>query len=267
MMFGAGGGPRCFTRKEESTMATERKKILIRRGNKADLVIANLQPGEPCLALDTNEIGVKTSGGTVLWFATLDANGKAKQDPASYGKVGGAATLNSNGKVIQDPASYGKAGGAATLNSNGKVIQNPASYGQPNGGATLNAQGKVIQDPATAYLPLPETDDNSTDQHWIKFADGTLIHWGYIGGNHSDINTPYGNAFWRQDFEYRLPTAAGAFVGNRYTHVTITSSALATAVNEVVDTDGRTLKFDIQNPASTKNLAFGFSYLIVGRWK
>jgi hypothetical protein len=72
-------------------MATEQKKILLRRGNKADLVIADLQPGEPCLALDTNEIGVKTSGGIVLWFATLDANGKAKQDPASYGQANGAA--------------------------------------------------------------------------------------------------------------------------------------------------------------------------------
>jgi hypothetical protein len=52
-------------------MATEQKRILIRRGNKADLVVTDLQPGELVLALDTNEIGVKTSGGTVLWLATL----------------------------------------------------------------------------------------------------------------------------------------------------------------------------------------------------
>jgi hypothetical protein len=188
-------------------------------------------------------------------------------DNALKGAANGIATLNSNGKVIQDPASYGRANGGATLNSNGKVIQDPASYGQPNGGATLNAQGKVIQDPATAYLPLPETDDKSTDQHWIKFADGTLIHWGYTGGHHSDINTAYGNAFWRQDFEYRLPTAAGAFVGNRYAHVTITSSGLATAVNEVIKADGITLQFDLLSPASVTYLEFGITYLVVGRWK
>jgi hypothetical protein len=46
---------------------------------------------------------------------------------AQVQNIANKADLNADGKVIQDPASYGKAGGAATLNSNGKVIQDPAS--------------------------------------------------------------------------------------------------------------------------------------------
>jgi hypothetical protein len=68
-------------------MATEQKRILVRRGYKADLVVTDLQPGELVLALDTNEIGVKTSGETVLWFATLDANGKAKTTDITFNGV------------------------------------------------------------------------------------------------------------------------------------------------------------------------------------
>ena len=42
-------------------MAVTQEKILIRRGNKSDLVVGNLQPGEPVLCLDTDEAGIKTS--------------------------------------------------------------------------------------------------------------------------------------------------------------------------------------------------------------
>lgn len=54
-------------------MATEVKSIVIRRGNKADLKADNLQPGEPVLCLDTDEAGIKTSGGSMLWAPMLVA--------------------------------------------------------------------------------------------------------------------------------------------------------------------------------------------------
>jgi hypothetical protein len=197
--------------------------IQVRRGNKGKLEPDRLQPGEFAVALDTDEVGIK-SGGGMVWFATL--------------------------------------------NSNGKVVQNPASCGQPNGVATLNAQGKVIQAPATAYLPLPATDNGTTDKHWEKYADGRLVQWGYVGNCSTAVTTAYGSVFWRQGYTFALPSAAPAFVGNRYTNVNITSSGLLTAFNATVNSDGKTGKFDIQSPlAISSPLTFGFCYLIVGRWK
>lgn len=46
--------------------------IKVRRGNKADLVVANLQVGEPVFTLDTKEFGVKASDGTMLWLTGMD---------------------------------------------------------------------------------------------------------------------------------------------------------------------------------------------------
>jgi hypothetical protein len=120
-------------------MATEQKRILVRRGNKADLVVTDLQPGELVLALDTNEIGVKTSGGTVLWFATLDANGKAKQDPASYGKAGGAATLDANGKLVQMPSAADV--GAPSIPT---IISQPFVLNNTTGDWTGSASGALL---------------------------------------------------------------------------------------------------------------------------
>ena len=63
--------------------------IKVRRGNKADLVIANLLAGEPALALDTKEFGIKLADGTMFWVPSLDANGKVQQDALNALKLGG----------------------------------------------------------------------------------------------------------------------------------------------------------------------------------
>ena len=67
-------------------MATEQKRILVRRGNQSDLVATDLLPGEPVMALDKNEPGVKGSGGTVVWCATR--TGTNKTVPMSQGGLG-----------------------------------------------------------------------------------------------------------------------------------------------------------------------------------
>lgn len=41
--------------------------IKLRRGNKADLVVGNLQQGEPVVALDTKEFGIKGREGDMIW--------------------------------------------------------------------------------------------------------------------------------------------------------------------------------------------------------
>lgn len=85
-------------------MAIDQKKILVRRGNKEDLVVADLQPGEPCLALDTNEVGIKTSGGAVLWFATLTLGPNAAVLASEKGVKGGIPTLDpTTGKITPMP--------------------------------------------------------------------------------------------------------------------------------------------------------------------
>ena len=72
-------------------MAVTQEKILIRRGNKSDLVVGNLQPGEPVLCLDTDEAGIKTSGGSMLWAPMLvakdDSFGNTHYEKYADGRV------------------------------------------------------------------------------------------------------------------------------------------------------------------------------------
>ena len=56
-------------------MATEQKRLLVRRGNQSDLVPTDLLPGEPVLALDTNSPGIKGTAGSVVWLATRSGEG------------------------------------------------------------------------------------------------------------------------------------------------------------------------------------------------
>ena len=110
-------------------------------------------------------------------------------------------------------------------------------------------------------------DDGTTNFHYHKYDDGTLIWWGYSGGNYANVSTAYGSIFWEKGWTLTMPTTSPAFVGNRYANVAITSSGLLTALNERVGSDGKALIFDIQSPLGATNIIFGFSYLIVGRWK
>jgi hypothetical protein len=140
--------------------------------------------------------------------------------------------------------------------------------GRSGDGILIESSGPALSiKPNGIYCGAEDWDDGSTDRHWHKYQDGTLEQWGYTGSHICDITTAYGSMFWKHGYTYPLPPDAPAFVGNRYTHVTITSSGLATALNEAVATDGKTLKFDIQNPHATTGLTFAFSYLVVGRWK
>lgn len=72
-------------------MAAEIKSIVMRRGNKADLNVANLQPGEAVLCLDTNEVGIKTSGGDMIWspmmIAKDDGTGNTHYEKYADGRV------------------------------------------------------------------------------------------------------------------------------------------------------------------------------------
>jgi beta-xylosidase len=72
-------------------MAITQQKILFRRGNRDDLIIADLQPGEPSLALDTNEFGVKSSGGDMLWAPMIidkdDGTGTTHYEKYADGRV------------------------------------------------------------------------------------------------------------------------------------------------------------------------------------
>jgi hypothetical protein len=117
-------------------MAVEQKKILIRRGNKADLVLTDLQPGEQVLALDTNEVGIKTSGGDMIWYAHADdlaAHAARTDNPHSVSAAQIGAVLASEKGVANGVASLGKdgmvpaaqTGIASGSNSNGNYIKFP----------------------------------------------------------------------------------------------------------------------------------------------
>ena len=126
-------------------MAVEQKKILIRRGNKADLVLTDLQPGEQVLALDTNEVGIKTSGGDMIWYAHADdlaAHAARTDNPHSVSAAQIGAVLASE---------KGKANGVASLGSDGIVP---------------TAQTGVVS-------------GSNSNGNYIKFPDGTLICYGH----------------------------------------------------------------------------------------
>lgn len=78
-------------------MAVEYKRLVVRKGNKSDLVVTDLLPGELALALDTNEIGIKTSGGNMLWFATKSIN--TNVIPMSQGGTGASTTAGALEKL------------------------------------------------------------------------------------------------------------------------------------------------------------------------
>lgn len=148
-------------------MAVEQKKILIRRGNKADLVLTDLQPGEQALALDTNEVGIKTSGGDMIWYAHADdlaAHAARTDNPHSVSAAQIGAVLASE---------KGKANGVPTLNADGKVVQEPANKGVANGVASLGSDGIV----PTAQTGV--VSGSNSNGNYIKFPDGTLICYGH----------------------------------------------------------------------------------------
>ncbi len=72
-------------------MAVTQQRILIRRGNQSDLVVPNLQPGEPALCLDTNQFGVKGSSGNMLWAQAFvdkdDGAGSTHYEKYADGRV------------------------------------------------------------------------------------------------------------------------------------------------------------------------------------
>ena len=140
--------------------------------------------------------------------------------------------------------------------------------GRSGDGISIGSSGPILSiQPNGIYRGAEDWDDGTTDFHYHKYDDGTLIWWGYSGGNYVDVSTAYGSTFWKKGWTTTIFTASPAFVGNRYTNVTITSGGLLTALNERVGSDGETLIFDIQSPLKATGIIFGFSYLIVGRWK
>jgi len=140
--------------------------------------------------------------------------------------------------------------------------------GRSGDGISIGSSGPILSiQPNGIYRGAEDWDDGTTNFHYHKYDDGTLIWWGYSGGNYVNVSTAYGSIFWKKGWTLTISTTSPAFVGSRCANVTITSSGLLTALNERVNSDGKTLIFDIQSPLKVTNLIFGFSYLIVGRWK
>ena len=192
---------------------------------------------------------------------------------AQVQNIANKADLNTDGKVIQDPASYGRANGGATLNTDGKVIQDPASYGQVGGAALIS---NLPQSPQLVMLHpdgtlstaggLPQSDDGTTSEHWVKHSDGTLECWGFVGYHALTISTAYGSVFWYNDYTHNLPSDMPAFADTPYVDVNTISGGLLFAFSENVQ-NGKTLHFSIMSPQKVSNLNFQFTYYIKGRWK
>lgn len=115
-------------------------------------MVTDLQPGEVVLALDTNEFGVKTSGGDMLWTATLDPQtGKLQQtdgllQTSDRGAAGGVAAL---------PSTLPAAGSLLQLGAGGTVQAATDASGAVamSGGLPKMLAGSVQITPDAASTP------------------------------------------------------------------------------------------------------------------
>mgnify|MGYP000895449117 FL=1 len=218
-----------------------------------------------------DQTGIRSGSGITLYSESKYHGGVVSTYDSSYGWYDWITMSDASG---ENRISFGQdaittASPANTLNiSSGINNIFMTNYGRSGDGISIGSSGPILSiQPNGIYRGAEDWDDGTTNFHYHKYDDGTLIWWGYSGGNYADVSTAYGSTFWKKGWTLTISTTSPAFVGNRHTNVTITSSGLLTALNERVDSDGKTLIFDIQSPLEVTNIIFGFSYLIVGRWK
>ena len=218
-----------------------------------------------------DQSGIRSAPGIAIYGGSKYHGGVAVTYDSSYGWYDWITMSDASG---ENRISFGQdaittASPSNTLNiSSGINNIFMTDNGTSGDGISIGSSGTILSiQPNGIYRGAEDWDDGTTNFHYHKYDDGTLIWWGYSGGNYANVSTAYGSIFWKKGWTLTISTTSPAFVGNRYANVTITSSGLLTAFNERVDSDGKTLIFDIQSPLEVTNLIFGFSYLIVGRWK
>ena len=218
-----------------------------------------------------DQSGIRSAPGIAIYGGSKYHGGVAVTYDSSYGWYDWITMSDASGK---NRISFGqdeitKDSPSNTLNiSSGINNIFMTNNGRSGDGISIWSSGPILSiQPNGIYRGAEDWDDGTTNFHYHKYDDGTLIWWGYSGGNYVNVSTAYGSIFWEKGWTLTMSTTSPAFVGNRYANVTITSSGLLTAFNERVNSDGKTLIFDIQSPLKVTNLRFGFSYLIVGRWK
>ena len=218
-----------------------------------------------------DQSGIRSAPGIAIYGGSKYHGGVAVTYDSSYGWYDWITMSDASG---ENRISFGQdaittASPSNTLNiSSGINNIFMTDNGTSGDGISIGSSGPILSiQPNGIYRGAEDWDDGTTNFHYHKYDDGTLIWWGYSGGNYANVSTAYGSIFWEKGWTLTMPTTSPAFVGNRYANVAITSSGLLTTLNERVGSDGKTLIFDIQSPLKVTNLIFGFSYLIVGRWK
>lgn len=109
------------------------------------------------------------------------------------------------------------------------------------------------------------SDNNTSNQHYVKFSDGRLIAWGHFSGAVT-VSDAYGSMYQYSGFKVNniFPTAFTDLNGMSV-HAKLRSSGRLLAMGEGLNTDGTGFLFDILSPVAVNNLNFTGSYTVVGR--
>ncbi|HEX3038140.1 MAG TPA: hypothetical protein VHO94_04005 [Oscillospiraceae bacterium] len=156
---------------------TDIVQLQFRQGLKADLIAADLIPGEPVYAIDTSEIGVALKDGTVLWVATAGTGANKAVLASEKGVASGVPSLNQNNEVDQQTA----------LTIQSATVQYGASAQMQ---LTFYKQGEHVEVHNTAWMdfgPIPSngvqvgTIPNGYWPRGVIRAAGSLIDQGWHG--------------------------------------------------------------------------------------
>jgi hypothetical protein len=171
-------------------------------------------------------------------------------DNALKGAANGIPTLNSDGKVVQDPASYGKVGGAPLISNLPQSTQL----------AMLHPDGTL----SSAGCGLPQSDNGKGPRHYTVYPDGSLHEWGYVADTIT-ITTAYGSMYIYNHYNLILNHN---FVGNVSAHINIASSGALIGVGVVIKSGTQNvLDFNILSPVKVSNLPVTFLYDVWGWWR
>lgn len=150
--------------------------IQIRRGNKADLQVANLLPGEQVLATDTGEVGIKSAGGDIIWYATVGQIGKAG------GIMGLPSTLPAVGKMLKMGA-----GGAPAAATDG-VDYGTRRKNLLSVAATTNGTSYALTD---SYLNYSLLCIVGTSNAYSNFYQSLILPVDIVGNSSSYLSRLY----------------------------------------------------------------------------
>lgn len=132
--------------------------------------------------------------------------------------------------------------------------------------AVSKASGEIrtrtISDTGSSEGWFPDYDDNSSNKHYLRLANGIMIQWGIVAATVT-ITQAYGSMFHNNDYV----TLIKSFVGDVSCSVTIRTTGIVDAWGAYFDPSTNRINFTVVSPISVSGLGIQEIYIAIGRWK